>query len=164
MERCLCPGPSARASHRPQHLRREALPRAKGRLTGRVLLGGEAAGPTGGLCGRWGAVVPCPGAAVGRQRAPAGAAACAVGSGCVSCPSDPTAEAVSFAASPLQPAAVSPSRCRVPRAPRSALSPQFPLKGEQEPPAAACDAEGFALPSAHPTVPRAGEGPLWSLL
>lgn len=71
MKRCLCPGPSAWASHRPRHLRREACParpRAKGRLTGRVLLGGEAAGPTGGLCGRcgrWGAVVPCPGAPVG---------------------------------------------------------------------------------------------------
>lgn len=87
---------------------------------------GEATGPSRGLresCGRWAAVVPwllCP-LAVGWQWAPARAAACTVGSVSVSCSSDPAAGAMSFPArplcSPLQHAVVSPSCCRIPRAP-----------------------------------------------
>lgn len=66
---------------------------------------------------------------------PATAAACAVGSRSVSCPSNPTAGTVSFAArqcrqplscSTLQCVVISLSCCQIPRAPQNTLSTQPP--------------------------------------
>lgn len=62
---------------------------------------------------------------------PAMAAACAVGSRSVSCPSNPRAGAVSFAArqcscSTLQCVEISLSCCQIPRAPQNTLSTQPP--------------------------------------